>query len=79
MPVARDREPGTARTVMLTGPAAPRGQGFNLNGIAATGDGGTLIGVPATAALFGNTLGAVNAKFTNPAAARFEVVRVRAR
>lgn len=152
MPVGRDGEPGTARSLKLTGPAAAVGQGFNLNGIAATEDGSTLVvahtargllytvdprsgesaeitgvsvpnvdgillkggtlwavqnlsnrvsrirlshdlaagdvrqvitsahfDVPTTAALFGNTLAVVNAKFTNPAAATFEVVRVRAR
>lgn len=152
VPVARGGEPGTARTLKLTGPAAPRDKGFNLNGIAATENGDTLIvahtargllytvdprsgestqiegvsvpnvdgillrgntlwavqnlnnqisrirfdhgldagavrqviasphfDVPTTAALFGNTLAVVNAKFTNPAATSFEVVRVRAR
>ncbi|MDQ0755202.1 hypothetical protein [Arthrobacter sp. B3I4] len=152
VPVARGGEPGTARTLKLTGPAAPLDQGFNLNGIASTEDGGTLIvahtargllytvdprtgesaqiegvsvpnvdgillrgntlwavqnlnnlvsrvhlghgldsgavrqvitsphfDVPTTAALFGNTLAVVNAKFTNPAATSFEIVRVRAR
>lgn len=152
VPVARDGEPGTARTLKLTGPAAALDPGFNLNGIAATENGGTLIvahtargllytvdartgesaeikgvsvpnvdgillkgntlwavqnlnnqvsrvrldhglgsgvvrqavtsphfDVPTTAARFGNTLAVVNAKFTKPAAATFEVVLVRAR
>lgn len=152
VPLGRNGEPGTARTLKLTGPAGTVDQGFNLNGIAATEDEHTLVvahtvrgllytvdtrtgasaeikgvsvpnvdgillrgntlwavqnlnnqvsrvrlehrldsgvvrqvitsahfDVPTTAALFGNTLAVVNAKFTNPAATSFEVVTVRAR
>jgi sugar lactone lactonase YvrE len=39
----RDGEPGTARTLELTGGAAERPADFNLNGIAATPDGETLV------------------------------------
>ena len=43
VPVGSDGEPGTARTLKLEGPAGTVDQGFNLNGIAAAGDGDTLI------------------------------------
>jgi len=43
VPVGSDGEPGTARTLKLKGPAGTVDQGFNLNGIAAAGDGDTLI------------------------------------
>ena len=151
VPVDGDGEPGTARTLTLTGPAGTVDQGFNLNGIAAvdehtlivshtsrgvlytvntrTGASAQIGGVsvpnvdgilfkdgtvwavqnmdnqisrvrldrhldsgevrqvitspdfdiPTTAALFGDTLAVVNAKFTTPDASSFEVVRVDAR
>jgi sugar lactone lactonase YvrE len=43
VPISGEGKPGKARTVKLSGPAAETGEGFNLNGIAATEDGGTLI------------------------------------
>ncbi|MCG2621676.1 SMP-30/gluconolactonase/LRE family protein [Arthrobacter sp. I2-34] len=43
VPISDDGKPGEARTVKLTGPAAEVRDGFNLNGIAATDDGRTLI------------------------------------
>ena len=43
MPVDRHGEPGEFRTLELRGPAADTSGEFNLNGIAATEDGGTLI------------------------------------
>jgi sugar lactone lactonase YvrE len=43
VPISDEGRPGKARTVKLSGPAAKTGEGFNLNGIAATEDGKTLI------------------------------------
>jgi outer membrane protein assembly factor BamB len=43
VPVDRQGEPGEFRTLELHGPAADTSGEFNLNGIAATEDGGTLI------------------------------------
>lgn len=43
VPVSRRGVPGTPETIPLTGPAGEFVPGFNLNGIAATPDGGTLI------------------------------------
>jgi hypothetical protein len=43
VPVSRDGEVGSPETIALTGPAAAFVTGFNLNGIAATKDGRTLI------------------------------------
>ncbi|WP_426997074.1 SMP-30/gluconolactonase/LRE family protein [Pseudarthrobacter sp. N5] len=152
IPVGQSGQLGSVKTLTLTGPAAEIVSAFNLNGIAATPDGGTLIvahsgtgelytvnpvtgesaliagvsvpavdgiivqgdnlwavqnqlnqvsrvllapdlssgdtvGViasadfqtPTTAALFGNTLAVVNAKFFTPGATDFEVVLVTAR
>ncbi|MDR7082592.1 sugar lactone lactonase YvrE [Arthrobacter ginsengisoli] len=158
IPVSRDGTPGDIRTLALDAPAGTVDEGFNLNGIAAADDGGTLIvghfgrgalyavdpddgsnkaidvtdssgapvtvtnvdgivirdntlwavqnflnqvsridlngslgqgevqevitspyfDIPTTAALFGDTLALVNAKFTTPAATSFEAVLVRA-
>ncbi len=43
VPVSRDGEVGSPETIALTGPAAAFVPGFNLNGVAATKDGRTLI------------------------------------
>lgn len=43
VPISGEGTLGQAKTLKLTGPAAETGQGFNLNGIVAADDGGTLI------------------------------------
>jgi hypothetical protein len=52
VPITDDSVPGTPQTIELSGPAGDYVPGFNLNGIAATADGATLIVVnSATGAL----------------------------
>jgi sugar lactone lactonase YvrE len=43
VPISGEGQLGKVKTLKLSGPAAETGEGFNLNGIAATADGGTLI------------------------------------